>query len=189
MIEDYCVKDMSEDDFSSDEKNDVDGIYSKNDDIYLENDDISLKNDNIFEQSKVKESKAKKSKVNKSKENISAGAKPISIKKTYGNYSHVKLSDDEFLMLSNELGDDFTNKCIEHLDKYMETSGKFYNNCFIPIKDWVIDAVNKDLLKTKAPPMPKNKFVNYDQRQWDFDELKKLEREYAKNRLGDFKIN
>lgn len=34
-----------------------------------------------------------------------------------------------------------------------------------------------------AVPRKQNKFINYEQRSWDFEKLRKLEREYIKNRL------
>lgn len=53
---------------------------------------------------------------------------------------------------------------------------------------FLIAAIKQDYQQTTyAPqsnqPKPNNRFVNYEQREWDFDELKKLEREYAKRRL------
>lgn len=40
-------------------------------------------------------------------------------------------------------------------------------------------------VKVPTVPVKKNRFVNYEQREWDFEELRKLERAYIKKQLED----
>ena len=40
-------------------------------------------------------------------------------------------------------------------------------------------------VKVPTVPVKKNRFVNYEQREWDFEKLRKLEREYIKKQLED----
>lgn len=39
--------------------------------------------------------------------------------------------------------------------------------------------------KTASPPVRKNRFINYDQREWDFDSLEKMEKEHLKKKLEE----
>jgi predicted phage replisome organizer len=64
-------------------------------------------------------------------------------KHKYGEYKHVLLTDEEHTKLINEYGDIFTEKCIKHLDEYMEMIGKKYKSCYLAIRKWVVEAVNK----------------------------------------------
>lgn len=64
-------------------------------------------------------------------------------KHKYGEYKHVLLTDEEYTKLINEYGDIFTEKYIKYLDEYMEMMGKKYKSCYLAIRKWVVEAVNK----------------------------------------------
>ena len=63
------------------------------------------------------------------------------VKHTYGEYKHVKLTDAELEKLNSELGEDMAKDCITHLDEYIELKGAKYKNHYLAIRKWVIDAV------------------------------------------------
>lgn len=98
-------------------------------------------------------------------------------KHKYGEYKHVLLTDEEHTKLINEYGDIFTEKCIKHLDEYMEMMGKKYKSCYLAIRKWVVEAVNKKSSnytdKNTNPPKNKGKFNNYNQRKYDFEDLER----------------
>jgi hypothetical protein len=59
--------------------------------------------------------------------------------KIYGEYGHVKLSDDQYEKLKIKLGDSL-NEWIKKADEYVEQKGKRYNNYYLTILNWY----NKD---------------------------------------------
>lgn len=66
--------------------------------------------------------------------------------------------------------------------KILHTQSNVHN-----VLGFLISAIKNDYQQAKYSAQNKqtkqNKFVNYEQRDWDFDELKKLEREYVKRKL------
>ena len=97
------------------------------------------------------------------------------IKHKYGNYNRVLLTDNEKENLLNELDEYKFNLVIEKLDEYIEETGKKYKNHYLTIKRWVIEAVEKDLVKnisTKSISQTK-KFIPATQKQCDDAEFKR----------------
>lgn len=72
--------------------------------------------------------------------------KAKSIKRKYGEYRHVMLTDSEVSKLQSDFGN--VEELIKHLDEYMEISGRKYKNCNLVIRRWVVDAV-KEKSQTK----------------------------------------
>ena len=62
-------------------------------------------------------------------------------KHTYGEYQHVRLTDQERDKLADEYGDATLTKCIRKLDEYIEETGKRYKSHYLTIRRWVVDAV------------------------------------------------
>lgn len=111
----------------------------------------------------------------KAKVKVKDKNKSKKVKHKHGEYNHVLLTDEEFTKLKSELGDCMALECVTYLDEYMEMTGKTYKSCYLAIKKWVIKAVNekkqnKDKLVTKSS---KGKFNNYEQRNYDFEDLEK----------------
>ena len=64
-------------------------------------------------------------------------------KHTYGEYSHVKLTDSEIDKLHQEYGLDMTQTCITFLDEYIEMKGYKAKSHYLCIRKWVVDAVKE----------------------------------------------
>lgn len=91
-----------------------------------------------------------------------------------GKYQHVVLNDFEMVSLLRELGEDKFEKVIHKLDDYIERTKKEYRKShFLVIKDWVVKAVEEDRKRPEAKP--KNKFNDFNQRQYSREELEELE--------------
>lgn len=69
------------------------------------------------------------------------------IKKKYGEYQNVSLTDKEYNSLISEYGSS-TNDFITYLDEYIEMKGAKYKSCYLAIKKWVIKAVKEKASKT-----------------------------------------
>ena len=90
----------------------------------------------------TKESKRKEIKEKETKTNES-----IVTKHTFGEYRHVRLTEDQY----QKLIDDYPNyrELITYLDEYIEMKGYKAKNHYLAIKKWVVDAVNKQNRKNK----------------------------------------
>ena len=99
-------------------------------------------------------------------------SKEVKIKRVCGAYKHVRLTDGEREELVKDLGDDMTEKAIAFLDEYIEMKGYKAKSHYLCIRKWVVDAVNEHRVKVDKPKGA-NKFNNFTQRNYDFDELEK----------------
>lgn len=89
-------------------------------------------------------------------------------KSIYGEYHHVKLSDQDLEKLHEQYGQDMTNACINYLDEYIEMKGYKAKNHYLCIKKWVVDAV-----KVKKG-QGKSIFNTMESHDYDEDFYKKL---------------
>lgn len=61
----------------------------------------------------------------------------------YGEYHHVLLSGDEYEKLTEKLGADMRDICIEYLDSYIEEKGYKSKSHYLSITRWVVSAVEE----------------------------------------------
>ena len=73
-------------------------------------------------------------------------------KHIYGEYKHVRLTDEEMNRLVDELGEDGFSECVRILDEYKEQSGKTYKNDNLAIRNWVIDRYKENISKQVDKP-------------------------------------
>ena len=65
-------------------------------------------------------------------------------RQTYGEYKHVKLTEDEFNRLCNDYGETDTLKAIKILDEYCQETGKTYKDYNLTLRRWPIQEAQKD---------------------------------------------
>jgi hypothetical protein len=82
----------------------------------------------------------------------------------YGEFQHVKLTEEEKGKLETELGEQMTQDCIQYLDEYIEMKGYKAQSHYLCIKKWVVDAVKRDRQK-KEPT--RNKVADQLQESYD----------------------
>lgn len=78
----------------------------------------------------------------------------------YGEFNHVKLTETEYKKLSEEYGDKITADYICRMDEYCESHPDVnYPNCYLQIKKWIRQDVEKGWLKLpqKQEDKPKSK--------------------------------
>ena len=79
-------------------------------------------------------------------------------KNTYGEFHHVRLTDQELERLKSDLGESMTDECIKFLDEYMEEKPKYKSESHnLAIRRWIVDAVKEKQAKAK-PEKPKGNF-------------------------------
>ena len=66
--------------------------------------------------------------------------KPKPVKHVYGEYSHVKLTDDQYENLIKDYGEEAVTLGIKRVDEYCEENGKKYNNYNLTLRKWGIEA-------------------------------------------------
>jgi len=65
-------------------------------------------------------------------------------KNIYGEFRHVRLSEQDLGKLHDEYGEQMTNDCIKYLDEYIEMKPSYKrNNHYLCIRKWVVDAVKE----------------------------------------------
>ena len=65
-------------------------------------------------------------------------------KHIYGEYKHVRLSDNEYQKLCEEYGDIDTGRAIRYLDEYIEMKGYKAKSHYLCIRKWVFDALKRE---------------------------------------------
>lgn len=88
-------------------------------------------------------------------------------KHRYGEYKHVRLSDEEYMKLQR----DFQNakELITYLDEYIEMKGYKANSHYLAIRKWVVNAVEEQKLRTNKATGTTGKPVKRDDsvlREW-----------------------
>lgn len=71
------------------------------------------------------------------------------IKRKYGEYQNVKLTEKEYQSLVSEYGSS-TDELITYLDEYIEMKGTKYKSCYLAIRKWVAKAVKEKQSKPNA---------------------------------------
>ena len=123
--------------------------------------------------------------VNKEKKNI----KKKDQKHKYGEYSHVLLTDREFELLVNDYGQEKTQKLIKCLDEAIEMKGYKYKSCYLAIKKWVVDAVDKQENKKEKGISEMSRREINSSRQSQFEYLMNSIREDMENEQNGSKEN
>lgn len=88
--------------------------------------------DNILRRKESKECKEGK--------NIS----PLPPLQHYGEYKHVKLTDEQYKKLVEDFGQDLTDGGIKAVDEYCEMNGKSYKNYALTIRKWGITRAREE---------------------------------------------
>ena len=82
----------------------------------------------------------KESKECKEGKNIS----PLPPLHSYGEYKHVKLTDEQYKKLVDDFGQDLTDGGIKAVDEYCEMNGKSYKNYALTIRKWGITRAREE---------------------------------------------
>lgn len=79
---------------------------------------------------------------------------PKPAKKEYGEFKHVKLTDDELAKLTKKHGEEKTAQLIKYLDEYIEEKPAYKSQShYLAIGRWVVDAVNERMRRSQ-PQQP-----------------------------------
>lgn len=64
-------------------------------------------------------------------------------RQTYGEYKHVRLTEEEFNRLCNDFGDKDTLQAIKILDEYCQETGKTYKDYNLTLRRWPMEEARK----------------------------------------------
>ncbi len=127
-------------------------------------------NDNVNDNVNKKEKKKREKKSQEPKE----------LKDSYGELGNVKLTKAEYERLVKDYGEDATKKAIEYLDGYIVDKRYKSDDNNRALRRWVFDAVKEQEQKRAriksyddkpGAGKPKNKFNQFPQNSYNFDEL------------------
>lgn len=77
-------------------------------------------------------------------------------KQEYGEYKHVKLTDDEYAKLVKKHGKEKADVLIKYLDEYMEERPRYKSEShYLAIGRWVVDAVNEKARRSGQATQPR----------------------------------
>ena len=85
----------------------------------------------------------------KNDKNVKNDKKVKKEKKIYGEYGHVRLSDDECEKLKAEYGEVLTDEAVVYLDEYIEMKGYKAKSHYLAIRKWVVSAVKEQKARNK----------------------------------------
>ena len=85
----------------------------------------------------------------KNDKNVKNDKKVKKEKKIYGEYGHVRLSDDECEKLRTEYGEVITDEAVIFLDEYIEMKGYKAKSHYLAIRKWVVSAVKEQKARNK----------------------------------------
>lgn len=83
-------------------------------------------------------------------------------KHIFGEYKHVRLTDNELERLNKDYGEQDTLEAIKYLDEYIEMKGASYKNHNLVLRKWVFDACKEKKQKNNK---------DYEQHQYTKKEL------------------
>ena len=105
---------------------------------------------------------------------------PAPTQSTYGEYGRVKLTADDYTKLIKRHGEEKTLDYIGQLDSWLESTGKCLAGHCATIERWI----KRGDKQAPSQCQPRKKFVNFEQRDWDYNKLEQLEREHLAKELG-----
>jgi predicted phage replisome organizer len=93
------------------------------------------------------------------------------VKHKCGEYKNVLLTDEELEKLKTEYSD-WESK-IENLSSYVASTGKSYKSHYATIRNWARKEKSQGRKEIVPDWMKKNRFNNFEQRSYDFDDMEK----------------
>ena len=86
--------------------------------------------------------------------------KEKAVKHVYGEYKHVKLTDDEYARLVEEYGENAVLEGIKNVDEYCQAKGKTYKDYNLVMRNWGIKSPK--LEPSSKPPDTEDKYADYE---------------------------
>ena len=86
-------------------------------------------------------------------------------RQTFGEYKHVRLTEEEFNRLCEEYGEVLATRAIKKVDEYCQQTGKTYKDYNLTIRNWGIRAAKED--KTTEKPQTVTQEVEDLFNEWD----------------------
>lgn len=74
--------------------------------------------------------------VNK-KADISSAPSPKSVKKKFGEYKNISLTDEQYQKLVNDFGETVISEYIQRMDEYIQMKGKKYRDFSLALRNWL----------------------------------------------------
>ena len=99
---------------------------------------------------------------------------PVVNEQAYGEHKNVILTDQIYNALVEEHGVKVTTLAIQAVDDYCKKTGKVYQDYYLAIRDWGIDAAKESLEKGKRGARGRPKNINFEERDVDYSKYEKV---------------
>lgn len=125
--------------------------------------------------------------------------KPLA-EKPYGEFKNVRLTESGYNTLVGRYGQEKTSDYINRIDLHVETTGHRYKNFFAAVIKWIDEDARKQvgLSRSDKPESGqnktssqygKNRFVNFNQRDWDYAAIERMERQHILDSLAKDRVS
>ena len=71
------------------------------------------------------------------KADVSSAPLPKSVKKKFGEYKNISLTDEQYQKLVNDFGETVISEYIQRMDEYIQMKGKKYRDFSLAIRNWL----------------------------------------------------
>lgn len=71
------------------------------------------------------------------KADISSAPSPKSVKKKFGEYKNISLTDEQYRQLVKDYGEPVMNDYIQRMDEYIQMKGKKYKDFNLALRNWI----------------------------------------------------
>ena len=102
---------------------------------------------------------------------------------TYGEHGTVRMAVEDYHRLLNAHGEEVVAEYIMRLDEYIAGTGKQYKNHYAMIKRWIRE--DKPKAYPVQPIQPATRFHNFQQRDNDYTQIERYERQQLLQRLNE----
>ena len=136
--------------------------FAKMSTFFWKNADISSENVNIFPYRREEE-RIEEDRKGEYADLLATAVFSNSKFQIFGEYSHVKLTAEQYKKLISDFGEDVTDEYIRRCDEYQQQKGKSYKDYNLTIRNWIekdggVEAVKAKLNKPKTVPSDKDPY-------------------------------
>lgn len=71
------------------------------------------------------------------KADVSSAPPPKSVKKKFGEYKNISLTDEQYQKLVNDFGETVISEYIQRMDEYIQMKGKKYRDFSLALRNWL----------------------------------------------------
>lgn len=120
-----------------------------------------------------------------------AAPAPAANVRAYGSYKKVRLTDADYSRLQDKFGRETADDYIDQLDRAIASERVREKGIHSAvIESWILRDRKKPAAgqaRAEERPRPRNRFVNFPQREWDFEEIERISQQQLIDEVAEIK--